>query len=127
MMRRIITLCMVIAFAALPLVASAQQGSEGYLIPKDAEPSQPYYSTPTAPSNPVVDPEQDRKLIEQAQMALRDAGFDPGNIDGVMGHKTQAALLEFQRSHDLPQSGRLDATTQQQLLTKRMPESNGQR
>jgi peptidoglycan hydrolase-like protein with peptidoglycan-binding domain len=113
-------------FVALPALAGAQstsvmpegQASEGYLIPKGAHPREPS-------SDVGAMPEQD--AVRQAQMALREAGFDPGTIDGVMGPKTQAALREFQASHGLPQTGRLDSTTQQQLLSARMPGSSGSR
>jgi Putative peptidoglycan binding domain len=121
-MRRILTIGMVAALAALPLMAMAQpmsgtpegRSSEGYLIPKGAEPHRSSFEA--VPQ---------RNLVRDAQIALRDAGFDPGRIDGVMGSKTRAALREFQASQGLPQTGRLDETTQQQLLAANMPESSG--
>jgi peptidoglycan hydrolase-like protein with peptidoglycan-binding domain len=86
------------------------------LVPEGAEPR---------PSN--LEAVSDRDLVRNAQIALRDAGFDPGEIDGVMGRKTRAALREFQASQGLPQTGRLDVTTQQELLAARAPESSGGR
>jgi len=112
------------ALTALPLMAGAQsttpvpegRSSEGYLIPEGAEPRS---------SN--LEAVSDRNVIRDAQMALRDAGFDPGSIDGVMGRKTRAALREFQASQGLPKTGRLDATTRQELLAARTPQSGGAR
>jgi len=123
-MRRTLMICMIAALTALPLMAGAQpaspmpegRSSEGYLIPEGAEPR---------PS--TLEAVSDRNLVRDAQVALRDAGFDPGGIDGVMGRKTRAALREFQASQGLPQTGRLDATTQQELLAAGMPESSGGR
>ncbi len=53
--------------------------------------------------------------VKQAQEALKDKGFDPGPIDGVMGQKTQEALRSFQQSKNLKVTGRLDSETAQQL------------
>ena len=123
-MRRTLMVCMITALTALPLMAGAQPGSQmpegdssrGYLVPEGAE---------QRPSN--LEAVSDRDLVRNAQIALRDAGFDPGEIDGVMGRKTRAALREFQASQGLPQTGRLDVTTQQELLAARAPESSGGR
>src|SRR5919109_2901426 len=123
-MRRTLTIFVMMALAALPLMAGAQaRSSEGYLIPEGAQPNQPYHPSPqAAPGQPSFETTPDQKMVREAQMALRNAGFDPGGIDGMMGPKTRAALRDFQASHGLPQTGRLDATTQQQLLAQRTPE-----
>jgi peptidoglycan L-alanyl-D-glutamate endopeptidase CwlK len=39
--------------------------------------------------------------VELLQQRLRAAGFSPGRIDGAFGAATEAALLAFQRAHDL--------------------------
>jgi peptidoglycan hydrolase-like protein with peptidoglycan-binding domain len=95
-MRRTLMICMLTALAAFPLMATAQQSGtmsptyeeereKGRLIPKDAHPRGP--SSKAMPSETT------------------------GRIDGVMSPKTQAAIREFQASHGLPQTGRLDEVT----------------
>jgi hypothetical protein len=53
--------------------------------------------------------------VRQAQMALKDRGFDPGPIDGIMGPRTSAALREFQQKESLEVTGRLDDDTRDRL------------
>jgi peptidoglycan hydrolase-like protein with peptidoglycan-binding domain len=53
-------------------------------------------------SNPVV---------RQMQQRLKSRGFDAGPADGRMGASTRAAIREFQRSENLPVSGRPDRET----------------
>jgi hypothetical protein len=53
--------------------------------------------------------------VQAVQEALKQKGFDPGSIDGVMGPKTMAALRSFQQSNSLQATGRLDSQTAQQL------------
>jgi hypothetical protein len=123
-MQRILMIGMIVALAALPLIAGAQESGSGtYLIPRGAHPNEPSVGR----TGGAVGTEADHDLVREAQMALRDAGYDPGRIDGVMGRKTRAALREFQASQGLPQTGRLDETTQQQLLTQHKPSSSSQR
>jgi membrane-bound lytic murein transglycosylase B len=39
------------------------------------------------------------------QQALKDNGFDPGPIDGVIGAGTKKALKAWQKSNGLPVDG----------------------
>jgi peptidoglycan hydrolase-like protein with peptidoglycan-binding domain len=41
----------------------------------------------------AAQPQEDIRIL---QLRLRDAGFDPGPFDGVMGPKTKAALQQYQ-------------------------------
>jgi Putative peptidoglycan binding domain len=138
-MRRTLMICMIMALAAFPLMAVAQQSgtmtptheydeeSTGRLIPKGAHPRGPEGIRPSGPDTFEATPSQAmprETLVRDAQVALRDAGYEPGRIDGVMGPRTQAAIREFQQSRGLPQTGTLDATTQQQLFAARTPESS---
>jgi Putative peptidoglycan binding domain len=124
---------MIAALAVFPLMAGAQQSGtmtptyeeeqmKRHLMPKDAHPRGPNTSEAT-PSEAM--PQEN--LVRDAQVALRDVGYKPGKIDGVMGPTTQAAIREFQASHGLPLTGTLDATTRQQLFAARTPESRWRR
>lgn len=63
------------------------------------------------------------KTVMKVQTALRNAGFDPGTIDGRMGPRTRKALKEFQKAHGLSADGSLDKQTwallQEYLETKK--------
>ena len=50
-------------------------------------------------------------MVKAAQQALKDKGNDPGPIDGKLGHKTAAAIKEFQKANSLKETGTLDAET----------------
>jgi peptidoglycan hydrolase-like protein with peptidoglycan-binding domain len=53
--------------------------------------------------------------VRAVQQALKDKGHDPGEIDGKMGPKTQAALRDYQSKEGLKATGRLDAETMTKL------------
>lgn len=53
--------------------------------------------------------------VKAAQQALKDKGHDPGDVDGKMGPKTQAALRDFQKAQGMQATGRLDMKTMQSL------------
>jgi peptidoglycan hydrolase-like protein with peptidoglycan-binding domain len=131
-MRRTLMICMITALAAFPLMAGAQQSgttppsyeeeqTKRRLMPKDAHPREP--SSEVMPSEARTQ----ENVVRDAQIALRDAGYEPGRIDGVMGPKTQAAVREFQAAHGLRQTGMLDESTQQRLFAARTPESSWRR
>ncbi|HBL17612.1 MAG TPA: hypothetical protein DD417_12910 [Elusimicrobia bacterium] len=49
--------------------------------------------------------------VERLQQGLRDAGFDPGSIDGQAGEMTMEALSDFQHAKGLAATGRLNEET----------------
>ncbi len=49
--------------------------------------------------------------VRDAQRALKDRGYDPGEIDGLQTARTQQAITGFQRDHGLSATGQLDAAT----------------
>ena len=53
--------------------------------------------------------------VTAAQQALKDKGFDPGPIDGLMGPRTHAAISDFQKKEGLKVTGRLDSDTKMHL------------
>ena len=44
----------------------------------------------------------DRATITSIQRSLKDKGYEPGPIDGVIGQATLSAVQSFQRDNDLP-------------------------
>ena len=50
-------------------------------------------------------------MIENVQLALRDEGYYPGAIDGLIGPQTRAALADFQRDHGLVVTEAVDEPT----------------
>jgi len=65
--------------------------------------------------SPRVDQMGNGHDVRSAQEALKAKGFDPGEIDGRMGPRTQAAVSEFQRSAGLRETGRFVQATRSQL------------
>jgi peptidoglycan hydrolase-like protein with peptidoglycan-binding domain len=55
------------------------------------------------------------RFIREAQRALEELGYRPGPIDGVVGPRTQGALVRYQRSERIPVTGYLDAETMVRL------------
>jgi peptidoglycan hydrolase-like protein with peptidoglycan-binding domain len=53
--------------------------------------------------------------VKAVQQALKDKGHDPGDVDGKMGPKTQAALRDYQQKEGLKATGRLDTETAAKL------------
>jgi peptidoglycan hydrolase-like protein with peptidoglycan-binding domain len=63
----------------------------------------------------VLFPPKKRLSVKEAQQILKECGYDPGPIDGVMGLKTRGALREYLRWNSLPVTGNLDTATQRAL------------
>lgn len=49
------------------------------------------------------------------QQALKDKGYDPGPVDGVMGARTKDAIKSFQTASNLQATGNINAETAQKL------------
>lgn len=49
--------------------------------------------------------------IKQIQIALQNAGYDPGKIDGAMGAKTRQAVKDFQKANALKVTAKVDKET----------------
>jgi len=79
-------------FSALPLLSTTRSGGSARAA--------------TASSRkPASSPGGQQNFTEMVQRALASAGYDPGPVDGVMGHKTASALRDFQRAHNLKPTG----------------------
>nr|VFJ44652.1 MAG: Putative peptidoglycan binding domain-containing protein [Candidatus Kentron sp. FM]VFJ44959.1 MAG: Putative peptidoglycan binding domain-containing protein [Candidatus Kentron sp. FM]VFK05950.1 MAG: Putative peptidoglycan binding domain-containing protein [Candidatus Kentron sp. FM] len=53
--------------------------------------------------------------ISDIQRALKEAGYDPGPIDGIVGYRTMAAVNAFQKDKGLPVDQYLNAQTVEAL------------
>ena len=51
------------------------------------------------------------EVIENVQLALRDQGYYPGAIDGLVGTQTRSALAAYQRDHGLVVTSAIDEPT----------------
>lgn len=65
-------------------------------------------------------PRDDRALTlderKALQQALKDRGYNPGPIDGIIGAGTKAALRLWQRDHGLPADGYASSTVFEALM-----------
>ena len=59
----------------------------------------------------VAVPAQDADTITKVQKALKEKGFDPGPIDGLIGPRTSKALREFQIQKDIQVTGQINKET----------------
>jgi murein L,D-transpeptidase YcbB/YkuD len=52
-----------------------------------------------------------RPSVKQIQLALRNAGYNPGPIDGKMGKQTRQAIKAFQKANGLTPDGKVGRKT----------------
>jgi putative peptidoglycan binding protein len=71
-----------------------------------------YYDGPIYASNPEEDPGQ---VVANVQSALQEQGYYQGDIDGILGPQTRAALAEFQSAQGLEPTGAVDEPTLETL------------
>jgi putative peptidoglycan binding protein len=62
--------------------------------------------------------------VTQLQVALNQKGFDAGQVDGVYGPQTSAAVQKFQTSQGMPATGQPDAQTLSMLGVQQPPRSS---
>jgi hypothetical protein len=71
-----------------------------------------YFDGPIYASNPEMDPGQ---VVANVQSALQQQGYYQGDIDGVLGPQTRAALAEYQSAQGIEPTGAIDEPTLQTL------------
>lgn len=59
----------------------------------------------------IIGEVKSRPTVKHIQMALKNAGFNPGPIDGRMGRQTRSAIKEFQRANNLLVDGKVGRQT----------------
>ena len=59
----------------------------------------------------VVPEVKSHPSVRQIQTALRNAGYNPGSIDGRMGRQTRDAIRAFQRANNLSADGKVGKRT----------------
>jgi polar amino acid transport system substrate-binding protein len=64
----------------------------------------------------IAQPDMTPARIQQVQSQLEDLGYSPGPVDGVLGEKTQNAILSFQKDNGLEQTGSLSESTLEHLF-----------
>lgn len=52
------------------------------------------------------------------QKVLKDQGYYTGDLDGLAGPKTSAAVVEFQKAKGLPETGKVDPRTLSAMFPK---------
>jgi peptidoglycan hydrolase-like protein with peptidoglycan-binding domain len=65
---------------------------------------------------PAVDQLLARDMIQQAQLHLKMAGFDPGRADGIFDARTSSAVRQYQVAQGIPASGLLDEPTRRVIF-----------
>ena len=71
-----------------------------------------YHDGPIYASNPEYDPGQ---VVANVQSALQQQGYYQGEIDGILGPQTRAALAEYQSAQGLEPTGAVDEPTLETL------------
>lgn len=65
----------------------------------------------------AVNPEEEKPAVshrhdtKKVQESLRDKGYYDADVDGVLGRQTREAIRQYQKSENLPVTGRLDDET----------------
>lgn len=56
-------------------------------------------------SKKIIGEAKSRPSVKQIQIALKNAGYNPGTTDGHMGKQTRDAIKAFQEANNLPSDG----------------------
>ena len=59
----------------------------------------------------VIGEVKSRPNVKQIQIALKNAGYDPGAMDGSMGKQTREAIKAFQKANNLSADGKVGKRT----------------
>lgn len=73
-------------------------------------------SPPPAAAGPVAEGADEARLVLPIQVALREAGYDPGPADGIAGARTRRAISSFQQQNGMEPTGIAGAEVLERLL-----------
>lgn len=114
MTRKMFLSLSVAALSIIPLAACSYQ-EEGEAKVAQAPEITPDKMASNDDPAAKLPPEDQPRLMMQAQVVMDRIGFTPGVVDGKMGMSTKNALKGFQESRGLPVTGELDQATAQAL------------
>lgn len=97
--------------APVPAQAGVAVPAQAPAAPQAAAPNAPPAQAANAGAPAAGSPAADTERLLRAQVLLDRAHFSPGEIDGAYGSNMREALIGFQKTHDLPPSGKLDDAT----------------
>ena len=101
------------------------------VVEKEKEPAEAVAEVKDEPEPPAPSPEEVERALglthgqrELVQNGLVWLGYEIGRVDGVLGHRSQAAIRAYQEQKGLPETGRLTAQVSEalQVLGKRQVE-----
>lgn len=100
--------------------AEPKPGSEAQKMERAAYPSQSTQSGPAMMTGDDASMElrglpDPPETVRRAQQILKSEGYDPGPINGVLGPKTEEALVQYQQKHGIEATGWLDRWTRAKL------------
>jgi len=99
------------ADARAPAQAGVAAPVQAPVAPQAAAPNAAPGQAASAGAPAAGSPAADTERLLRAQVLLDRAHFSPGEIDGAYGSNMREALIGFQKTHDLPPSGKLDDAT----------------
>ena len=70
-----------------------------------------YYNSQPSSASASQSPALSQDMVRQVQTRLQQAGTYSGNIDGLWGPQTEAAVRSYQQQHNLNATGQLDGDT----------------
>lgn len=59
-------------------------------------------------------------LVSELQMHLQAGGWEPGPIDGILGYRTEDAVVRLQHAHGIPATGEVTSATIEALDLEEM-------
>ncbi len=81
------------SFAIVPVEEFVQTQERAQVVQPPVIPVQPEVKIPERPT------------VRDIQRALKNAGYDPGPIDGIIGRRTKRAIIDFQKANRLSPDG----------------------